>query len=758
MRRSVGTWFGLFRKRVWVKPFVAAFAVSILGAGAGGAVGYSHVSLETVIYSWQETEAELFVTDEYGTFADYPSSTQFVDMGSNRVTFPLTEPHQRTSFIQRLDPCSCPWGIAVGRIGLSSPFVYDATSPEDWIAGGSNEGFITDANIQLIQNRLPETDPQIVVYLDVSEFIQRSTFAGAIAGAAIALLSLGVSIFVFLRVRERVFPRGLVTVRRASSGKLPPWVAWVTGVILALGVGQMLAGSLQTGITIDEGFHVGHLQNFLDGRSYSSESYGPAAALVGHSVNIALGNEVWGAVSSAPEAFFGRHLAMALLGILAVGAVAVSTGLMFRSWTWGLIGGAFLVSLPLWVGHSMFNIKDVPAGAGYALFTAGLIALIVPHLRLATRFGVGAILLLGGIALGVGTRPGLWPMFVASAVVALLAWSIAQFLRRSHMSAGARRNVVAGIVGGVFLFSVALVALLIFTELGRELADAVTRSLDHPWTKSRRYAGLRVFNRPDALLVFQILLSQIPAGISFLFLVGSVAGVLYLVTDIRRGTTLRPASMVFSVGAVQVFTPFIVVAVFSPVLYDGIRQILFVLPGVAIIATMGLWAVMQAALRLFESRRAVKGALGVALALMLGFVTVDQLRLFPYNYVYTNVIAQGAGMSGAWESDYWDSSMREAIADSVAQGDPITCGFTHQTFWNLSDLRDPCVTISPYLPRLAPAAESTLGEREFWTIRSERDLMQYGPRPFNCFPESAVTRTLRFETLVMTRLYRCIDY
>jgi hypothetical protein len=36
--------------------------------------------------------------------------------------------------------------------------------------------------------------------------------------------------------------------------------------------------------------------------------------------------------------------------------------------------------------------------------------------------------------------------------------------------------------------------------------------------------------------------------------------------------------------------------------------------------------------------------------------------------------------------------------------------------------------------------------------------MQYGPPPFNCFPESAVTRNLRFEPVVMSRLYRCIDY
>jgi len=183
-----------------------------------------------------------------------------------------------------------------------------------------------------------------------------------------------------------------------------------------------------------------------------------------------------------------------------------------------------------------------------------------------------------------------------------------------------------------------------------------------------------------------------------------------------------------------------------------------VLPGVAVIAAIGLWGVLRSALWLFESRRVVKTSFGVGLGVVLSLVAVDQLRLFPYNYVYVNAVAQGAGISGAWESDYWDSSMREAITDTVSVGDPITCGFTHQTFWNLSDLRDPCITVSPYLDSLAPASQSILGPREFWTIRSERDLMQYGPRPFNCLQESAVIRMLRFEPLVMSRLYRCIDY
>ena len=734
---------------------------AVVGAVGGGYVGNTAISLETVIYSWQETEAELFVTDEYGSLADYPPSQQFVDMGSNRVSFPLTEEYHRKSFVQRLDPCDCPWGIAVGRIGLASPFAYESISPEYWLPGGSIERLIPDANMQLVEIRLPETDPQIVVYMDVARFIERSTVLGALAGAAIAVLALGLGAFLAPRIRDRIREgtrHRAGPPRRHASNKLPVWVAWGAGILVSVSAVQMLAGSFVTGITIDEGYHVGHLQNFLEGRNYSSESYGPVAALVGHGVNVVLGNETWGLVSSAPEAFAGRHLGMALLGALALGAVGLTVGAMIGSWTWGLVGAALLGSLPLWVGHSMFNIKDVPAGSGYALFTAGLVVLAIHRFSLTLRLALGLGFVVCGVLLGIGTRPGLWPLFLASASIALVVWMVGSFLQRSRMSPSARRNYVAGVLGGVLLLLGALLSMLFFTDLGRELSDAVTRSLDHPWSKSRRYAGERVFNRPDALFVFQILLSQMPAAISGLFLTGTATGVFAVARDIRRGESLSSISRVFAIAAVPAFTPFFVVAIFSPVLYDGIRQVLFVLPAVAVIAALGLWGILRSALWLFDSRRIVKTTVSVAAGLVLCLVTVDQLRLFPYNYVYVNVIAQDAGMSGAWESDYWDSSMREAISETVVAGDPITCGFTHQTFWNLGDIRDPCITVSPYLQNLGPESESRLGPREFWTIRSERDLMQYGPRPFNCFPESAVIRMLRFEPLVMSRLYRCIDY
>lgn len=730
-----------------------------LGGLAGSVAGAQTISLETVVHSWQESEAQLYVAGPYGEFREEFAVRAPIDMGSNRIRFELATDAQRHSLIQRLDPCACIDGIAIGRIGLRSPFAYESVSVDRWTPSGGTQAFVQDATMFRLVNQSGSLDPQVVLYLDIDAFARESAVIGAVFGGAVALIAVSGTIFVIQRLRTQAAPEGKnAGARRPSSHKLGPWVTGLALLVALGGTVQMVAGASATGVTIDEGYHVGHLQNYLDGGNYSSASYGPAAALVGHAVNIAFGNEVFGVVSTDPDAFTGRHLGVALTGILAIMAVGVATGVLLRSRTWGLVGAAVLASIPLWVGHSMFNIKDIPAGSGYALFTAGLVIAVSQHLRLLYRLSLAPAFLLAGVALGVGTRPGMWPLFVASAVAALVVWAIGFFVARSQLRARARLYVGISVISAVVGLFVLIVMVLFFTEVGRDLAEAVTRSLDHPWSKSRRFLGERVFNRPDAGLVFSVLMSQLPTAIGVVFVVGSVVSLWIFIASLIRGKSLPSLGHVFPLFVIPVFVPFIVIAIFSPVLYDGIRQILFILPGVAVFGTVGIWALVQLALRVFESRKTVKTLSGVVLGLVAVLIGVDQLRLYPYNYVYVNEIAQGTGVTGAWETDYWDASFREAIDGYVVAGDPIMCGHTHTLYVDIEELRPLCIAASPYVAALEPGVPSLLGEREFWTVRSEREFLESGPPPANCSPYSAVTRMLRFEPLVMSRLYVCEDY
>ena len=96
------------------------------------------------------------------------------------------------------------------------------------------------------------------------------------------------------------------------------------------------------------------------------------------------------------------------------------------SWRWGLVAAAVLMAVPMWTGHMMFNVKDVPVATGHTLCTLGLLLFVrdAPASRPApgrpARQSWSR-----GLVLTLGTRPGMWSgltVLFAVAVVGVL-WS-----------------------------------------------------------------------------------------------------------------------------------------------------------------------------------------------------------------------------------------------------------------------------------------------------------------------------------------------
>ena len=95
--------------------------------------------------------------------------------------------------------------------------------------------------------------------------------------------------------------------------------------------------------------------------------------------NIVAGNDSSGEVSSSASAHAVRHLIVALIALLAGVGSPPTVWALTRSWRFGVWGAAALFAIPAWTGQALFNVKDVPAAAGYTLVTAGLVvALCAP--------------------------------------------------------------------------------------------------------------------------------------------------------------------------------------------------------------------------------------------------------------------------------------------------------------------------------------------------------------------------------------------
>lgn len=109
----------------------------------------------------------------------------------------------------------------------------------------------------------------------------------------------------------------------------------------------------------------------------------------------------------------------------------------------------------------------------------------------------------------------------------------------------------------------------------------------------------------------------------------------------------------------------------KPIIYDGLRHFLFLLPILASLAGLAL-------LRIIKKKQKIILTL-VAINLLI--VSWQIIKLFPYQYTYFNELVGGTkGADGRYELDYWGASYREATlwlnehTDEAETTTVFTCG------------------------------------------------------------------------------------
>ena len=717
--------------------FLASLAL-VLGVSAGGFIGGNTINFVANVYQWSDGEAVLYLPDSQQSFSEQNAKVMKTVMGANHLRFPLDSWKNPDSYVQRFDPCSCDRGIAVGSIGLASVFLSQEIEIENLSLGGSAAGFTEDQGMAILSLVTGRADPQIFTYFDINSFRSASMVVGATSGLLVGLV-LSIGIFALNNA-----PIGL----RRSSGFHPTrWFTALVGLTLIIMTIQMFLGATLVGPTIDEGLHLDHLRSFLAGGQYSNAAYGPVPSLFGHILNVTVGNESPGDPSAEIEAFVVRHLSVSVLATVGIGGAYLSARLLFASRRLGLWAALVLSTIPLWVGHGMFNLKDIPAASGFSLLIAAIVGFMVsPRLRRKNAFLL-AMTAVTGLGLSIGTRPGIWPFLLVAAVSGFIGF---HFLRTPKIFGNQQtiRN----------LWKVALIAIVPLALsswfFGRYLLEAALVSANYPWSKSRRFFGERIMSTPESHEVFRILLSVLPEWTVLLSFAGLITTAVILTTRMRNFGNSRRVGILGLFFVTQLATPFIAIALLRPTLYDGVRQLLFVFPSIAVLSTIGLWGILKFVEGFSrQGNLLIHLALGV-LVLPIFLTAADTIRLFPYSYVYLNSVAQGHSASGKWETDYWSASLAEAVLENVAENEPVSCGVTHQPE-RRETLRSPCISVLPLLESLKAPEKGSLEEHEFWTARSERELLQYGPPPENCHPAADVSRKLRGETLVLSRLYIC---
>jgi hypothetical protein len=248
---------------------------------------------------------------------------------------------------------------------------------------------------------------------------------------------------------------------------------------------------------------------------------------------------------------------------------------------------------------------------------------------------------------------------------------------------------------------------------------------------------------------------QLPIAIGLLCAAGLVAASVFLVRVVLRRES-GAADRWRAAGVVAVLAQLVVLpagaAILRSTVYDGVRQFLFIVPVLAILATVGLAALVAL---LGSGPRGARVLPAVAWAVVgVGVLlpTVDQLRLFPYGYAYVNEVAAREPIDGRLATDYWRTSMRELIPLVPASGsaacnfDPLILGLVPIDCASQGQL-------SPYWDtRGSESLGITVPAGKYVFLEANRGRVDPGP---GCSIVDKVTRTLHGQELTMSYAAIC---
>lgn len=381
----------------------------------------------------------------------------------------------------------------------------------------------------------------------------------------------------------------------------------------------------------------GHGQGVVDSYGYT---FHYLSHLVSRIVAVLL-DEDFRALSAT--SVISQNASVAVVGVLGCWAVGLVCRETFQSRRAELAGIAGSFLLPLWLGHSWMNQKDVPFAVGFACATAAAtLAASLPRSGIVSRTTVRDLVLTTVLAISLtfGTRPGL-----AVLAVPLLAYGVWQIRNKGEEL---HKPLITAVFGGS--------ALVLVTN-----PASMPNPIGWVWNgivvgrSFVGYAGDVLFDGRlvrSADLGWWFLVKSFISSLPLVALIGLVAGGVFLAIQARQ----RSWGVVVPVCYHAIVVAAVVIGL-SGNNYNAGRQFLFIVLGWQMVAIIGLWWMGN-----LIDRRWRRASRFVILALA-ALVIVDHISIFPYQYVYRNEIVRRADdFANRGEFDYWGMAGRELVS------------------------------------------------------------------------------------------------
>jgi 4-amino-4-deoxy-L-arabinose transferase-like glycosyltransferase len=472
--------------------------------------------------------------------------------------------------------------------------------------------------------------------------------------------------FVDFGVIQRAIKR--LTPSSAFLAKTLP--ALLLGVLLLVGLITVFLRAGQYGVAWDETVQdpygraalawytsLGRDTSFLT--TSSPETYVPEHGVI-FEVVVAAGQRMF----SGANHWYVRHLITALAGLVGVGAIALCGFELGGYWV------AFLAALGLWLypryyGGIYTNSKDVPAAVTLTLVLWAALRLIrrweeQDHAQGHARRYLRDSLLLGaliGVAAAIRVNALIWYLILA---LFLAGWWLAngrRVWREGRARAELLKQGVAAVVIGVTSFALMIVLWpYVFLNPLVNLPHAVEVISHFPWDGLVLYNGMRIpATRLPATYIFTWLI--IGSSLTFVALAALGLGVVGVTSARARRIDPKLALVLLSFAV-----PLIAMLALRSVVYDGLRQFLFLMPPLILVGAYGLARIVTALTR--AERIALKGvAAGLILLAVVSYsLDVREMSaLSPFEYAYFSPLIGGiAGAKGRYDTDYWATCSKQS--------------------------------------------------------------------------------------------------
>jgi len=356
-----------------------------------------------------------------------------------------------------------------------------------------------------------------------------------------------------------------------------------------------------------------------------------------------------GFVQAAHFANLLIYLAVVFLSMIFVARFKLSS-----PWLAGLI----LLTLPVLVGHSFMNTKDIPTSAIYTLFTFSLIILVQTRRNLAILFIVSAVF--GGFL--VSTKM----VFLPAVLIELI---LAQCLRNyiggmaslgpCKLTLSILLQASAALIVAYIVTPPAWLNPIIYAREAFSLSSRFSQGGGCTYLLAKEFC-LGIPHYDTLLYILSWTLVHIP----LIALAGLVVFCLRLFKntqsfDFFNLLNSQDSAIILLLILQAALVPAMAVAGNSN-LYDADRQFLFIYPPLAIISSVGLGKTFTPG---YSNRSAL-------LLFNLGFIApLLSIRLLhPYQYTYINEPFSFLVSSKDTSLHYWAFSATEAVQQSVLNG------------------------------------------------------------------------------------------